>query len=1399
MSPTNTIGRGTVSFYFFQAEGGIRDLTVTGVQTCALPILEAVQPADVPPSQISVGLGVHWVPPSDYAAFVNETLGGAKWGSTVSLSYTPATSAWLVQGTPRDASYQALTEQWGTGRLGALDVLQLAMNNRPIRVVDVVGSGRDRQEVLNENETAAAKIRASRWKQAWKQWVWQAPERADRMGRYYNDHFNNVVKANFDGSHLQLAGSNPNITLYRHQKDSIWRILQEGNVLLAHAVGFGKSWVMIGTAMELRRLGLSKKNVFVVPNHLVGQFAQQFYQLYAGANVLTPEPSDFTSAENRQALMARMQTSDWDGIIMAQSQFTMLPLKPETQAAWVRREIAALTDALAQSSDPVSDKQLRARLRAAATKLAQLTADIAQRSDQRALYWEDLGVGALFVDEADMYKNLPVVSSMGNIRGLPKSRADRAIDMDMKVEWLRKENNGRGIVFATGTPVSNTIAELWVMMHYLQPDVLESLGLGRFDAWATAFATAADDIEQTTTGSFKEVTRFIQFLNMPELSRMFQQTADVRMAADAPELQRMKPRLVDLNGRPSNRITITSPASDDFLAYMDTLIGREEIVRNRRGRPQKGDDILLSIATDARLVSLDVRLRVPGAQDHAESKINKMVEQVALVHRTYAAERATQLVFINLSTPQTMSDAETAKLEKLRDEKGEEAAQNYLLSLGAAADAPFDDVYNDVRRKLVARGIKAGEIAFIHQADTVAKRVELFKQVDRGQIRVLLGSTEKMGAGMNVQQRLVAAHFVTPEWRPRDREQGEGRLLRQGNQVFGPKLEAGPDGEAWVVDGGRGVHVFQYATESSYDGLMLQTLRKKLGAIRSIMQREEIGRAVEDVADDLGSAFATGQVRTIGNPLVLERIALQNRITLIERDAAQHQDQRYRQMRALMEAHHELEDFEKALPLLEQDAVRAAAVKGTAPEIRFGAQTITDLKNESINALAKHLGTIPKDTEWHTAFVLNGFEVRLRYVPAAQGWHAAVEGASSHPLGRLIAENALSASGLVTRTANLVHSMPEFPDSMERSIGHTRQRIAALEESTKSQWAGQDELDSWRGLLEAIEGVLSPPEKATPEQLQALENALEEARTRVPEDTRREESVERDPLDVIEEDYRERIQRASHPEELVAIYKTLHTDLGLTRPRRNRLDEALAKRTAELQHPAPTSGYAPLAEPVEESLPIPDRAPEPDEPDEVAPEVVPEPLPETPDETPPPVSEEPATAPETPLTPPAVPRAPRAPRQRREPPTPPPPQEAAPPPSTVPEVGEIPTPAQVEAAPSDPLQPYRDRLATATSADEALKIGRELIADTTLPLDDAKKALITEANQRVLQLSREEAVPEPKPPRRERRERGTPADRVQPAPAAELQGQGAAQPRQQGPRDEGLREEGRQEIVIAHI
>ncbi len=839
--------------------------------------LRAVIPADIPPGQIDVRLGTHWVPASDVNRFLADVLDAEepRWSRTGNqfVHYVAETAEWVLEAEPLIPAARNFGD-WGTPRASALSIVLDLLNGRLPKVTDELEDGR---RVVNHRETLAAQEKAEALQRRFTEWLWSDADRAERLARFYNDHFNAIRPREYDGSHLTLPGSNPTFTLRPHQGAAVWRILQEPAVGLFHEVGAGKTAVLAAAAMELRRLGLASKVMIVVPNDILQQFATEFQRFYPLARLLVPGKDDFTPTR-RNEFMARIATGDWDAVIVALSQFTLLPVNAETEAAFLQRELAAYRDAVRDMADEAreagdrswrsSEKSVQKAIQRLSARLESCQRRLEERKRlTRTMTFEDLGIDRLFVDEAHAVKNLPFVTRLERVKGLPNpTECQRATDMFLKTQWLLDRRGG--IVFSTGTPIANTIAESWTMARYLMRETLEELGLHHFDAWARLFAETVVTLEQTVTGAYRPTARFARFKNVPEWLQLFQLVADIRMGAEVPELEQLKPRLVggEVLGK---RIFRTATATPELLAFMEQLAKRVEHL----GPPTKGADNMLKIASDARKAALDMRLIRPGSVEHPRSKLNLAADEIAAVYRETAPDRGIQLVFLDLGTPKAV-DVPT------RDEDAVivDADTTEELTL-------LTDVYAVLKHKLTARGIPADEIRFVHEAKTREARFRLFQAANDGLARVVIGSTQKLGTGANVQKRLAALHHLDAPWRPMDIEQREGRGLRQGNAVYGPAL----DTTGTVIDPGRGIRIFLYVTERSFDAYVWQAIEAKARGFKAILRRSVTVRVVEDV-DEVVLSAAEAKALVAGDPDVLKRVQLQSEIVKLEALRAAHLD-----------------------------------------------------------------------------------------------------------------------------------------------------------------------------------------------------------------------------------------------------------------------------------------------------------------------------------------------------------------------------------------------------------------------------------------------------------------------------------------------------------------------------
>lgn len=787
--------------------------------------LKAVQPKDLEPNEIEARLGSSWIPPPAVRTFVTELLDVP--GNSVKIGHAESIATWTVELDYRAKYVVNNTTTHGTARFRASDLIEHSLNGRSPTAYD---EHEDGSRTVNQLETIAAREKQQQLKDRFRDWVWEDRERAERLAKEYNFRFNNIRLRDFDGSHLTLPGmvrtSLRDGDLSAHQKNAVWRILQGGSPLLAHVVGAGKTWTMTAAAMELRRLELAKKPMFVVPNHLVDQWGAEFLKLYPQARLFVAGKDHFESG-NRQQAMARIATGNYDAVIVAHRSFEFLPVSDAYFNRFLEKQLKELDAEISLAQESKDDNRRIVKELEKAKK--RLTVRLKKRADRdskdRTMTFEELGVDQLFVDEADLYKNLGYVTKMNRIAGLPNSDSNRAFDMFLKIRYIQEQNDGRGVVFATGTPISNTLAEMYTTLRYLGPGLHAERNVDHFDSWAANFAESVTSLELAPDGSgYRMHTRFAKFINLPELLSMFHSVADVQ-TADMLNL----PRPALENGKPT---TVAAPASPELKAFIRTLTERAERLRKERVDPTV--DNMLKITGEGRKAALDMRLVDPAARPVQETKIDLAVARILQIWKETQNERSTQLVFSDLSTPHP---------ERF-------------------------NIYDDVRLKLVGSGVPAGEIAFIHDADTDAAKKVLFDAVNAGRIRVLLGSTDKMGAGTNVQRRLVALHHLDAPWRPRDIEQREGRILRQGNTS-------------------KEVQIYRYVTEGSFDAYMWQTLETKARFIQQVMRGETSVRS----ADDLESGALTyAEIKAIasGNPAIVEKVKIDTEIRKLDQLRAVH-------------------------------------------------------------------------------------------------------------------------------------------------------------------------------------------------------------------------------------------------------------------------------------------------------------------------------------------------------------------------------------------------------------------------------------------------------------------------------------------------------------------------------
>lgn len=855
--------------------------------------LENVQPADVDAVDIAVKPGAHWLPRETMADFARHISGV----SNVSAFFNPLSNKWTF--TFKGSTGREAETRWGTDYKSVAEILDSVANQQPITVRQKQSDG---STVVLEKETQAANEKAEAVKREFSQWIFDDDARRARLSRIYNDTFNTDVVRKYDGSHLTFPGKVDDaiIQLRPHQANAIWRAVQSDTTLFDHVVGAGKTFTMAGAAMEMRRIGQARKPMFLVPNHLVLQWAKDFINLYPGANILAASKADF-EAGNRKKLFARVATGDYDAVIVPHSSFGRIEVDPKAQAAYIESQVADLAESMRQVKEEEGSKSqnvkaMQKRIELLQEKQKKLL-DTGRKDD--SLYFNELGVDALFVDEAHEFKNLAYSTSMQRVAGLgSKDGSQKASDLHLKVQQVLDATGGKNVVFATGTPISNTMAEMYTMQRYLDGKGLAERGLSHFDAWARMFGEVVNDWEISPAGKYKLNSRFAKFNNMPELMQRYSTFADVINREDIREMLRAQgkdlpvPKLV--GGKPENIVVDRSPAQADYIGVAQKDASGNEVYPNGSliwradnlpKRPTKGADNMLKIMSDARKAALDMRLIDPTLPDHPGSKVNNAADRIKGLYDKWHKDKGTQLVFIDLSTPKEARGREAQRIRELIDkaEAGDEDARVALDAMSPdeleALNSKFS-VYDDLKQKLISRGIPENEIAFIHDANTDLQKDTLFGKVRSGAIRVLLGSTAKMGAGMNVQERLVGLHHLDAPWRPSDLEQREGRIIRQGNKLY----ERDPKGFE--------VSVSRYATKETLDARMWQTLEGKANFIEQV-RKGGANRSVEDVA---GEAMNSAEMKAAasGNPKILEEMQLRRQLRELENAQSNHTREQYR-------------------------------------------------------------------------------------------------------------------------------------------------------------------------------------------------------------------------------------------------------------------------------------------------------------------------------------------------------------------------------------------------------------------------------------------------------------------------------------------------------------------------
>ena len=1043
--------------------------------------LEQVQPKDLDASEIEARLGATWISEDYITQFMAETFHTPRYyvGSKVKVQYAEVTGQWNVMGKSVDSYGNALvTSTYGTQRANAYRLLEDALNLRDTKIYDTIQDADGEHRELNRKETMLAQQKQELIKEEFKEWIFKDLHRREDLCKIYNERFNSIRPREYDGSHIQFVGMNPEITLMPHQKNAVAHVLYGNNTLLAHCVGAGKTFQMIAAGMESKRLGLSQKNLYVVPNHLTEQWGSDFLRLYPGANILVATKKDFEPA-NRKRFCSRIATGDYDAVIIGHTQFEKIPLSKERQIDMLEQQIADITfsieEAAHQAGQNYTIKQLEKTKKSLQARMKKLN-DQTRKDD--VVTFEQLGVDRLFVDESHGFKNLFLYTKMRNVAGISQTDAQKSSDMFMKCRYMDELTGGRGITFATGTPVSNSMTELYTIMRYLQYDTLMRMGMGHFDSWAATFGETVTAIELSPEGTgYRAKTRFARFFNLPELISIFKEAADIQTSD-----------MLNLPVPEAEFINEVLKPSEEQQEMVSAFSERAEDVRAGLVNPTV--DNMLKITNDGRKCALDQRLLNELLPDAEKSKVNTCVENAFQVWDEGKADRTTQLIFCDLSTP-----------------KG---------------DGTFN-VYDDVRNKLVARGIPKEEIAFIHEYNTEAKKADLFAKVRAGQVRILMGSTPKLGAGTNVQDRLIALHHLDCPWKPSDLEQQEGRILRQGNQ-------------------NEKVKIFRYVTENTFDAYMWQILENKQKFISQIMTSKSPVRACEDV-DDTALSYAEIKALATGNPYIKEKMDLDVQVSKLKLLKANHTSQIYR-----LES-----DIAKNFPVqisalkeriagmqVDSQVVKSVDLQDNDKFVMTVGNVLYEDKKEAGEALIaacaglKAVSTGGKVGEYH------GFTLSASYNMFSNAFELTIKGKCSYKL-----EIGKDPVGNMQRIHNTLSSIDRKLTESEQKLETVQQQLATAQEEVKKPFPKEAELNEKMERLSELNALLNMDEKGN-------ETILAD------EDIGREESSV---------DSRENVEEKELPETADKIHKPSILELlKQEKAQQNTAEQTVTQKSAKKKH-----------------------------------------------------------------------------------------------------------------------------------------------------------------------------------------------------------------------------------------
>lgn len=966
----------------------VKTINENGKYDKNIEALERVQPTPLEYDEISVKLGSTWIPEDVYHDFCCELLDIPNYNKSVlKIKYAKEVNTWLFQASGLYGYGVKNTTTWGTQRADALSIIKNTLNLQSVTVYDKL---EDDRRVVNPVETANAREKQELIKQEFKEWIWKDEDRRNRLVKLYNENFNCMKEREYDGSHLTFDGMNPNIELRPHQKDAVARIIYGGNTLLAHAVGAGKTYECIAGAMELKRLGIVSKPMFVVPNHLLGQWANEILKLYPTANVLVATQKDFEKTRRRK-LMGRIATGEWDAVLIAHSSFGLIPMSKEYEQKHLENQIEEVSSAIERIKEEAGDGLSVKKLEQIKTSIETKLKVLLDTPKDNVVNFEELGVDELIVDEAHMFKNLPMFSKIRNVAGINNSESKKATDLFMKISYILENNGGKGTIFATGTPISNSMGELYAMQKYLQIDRLREMGLEHFDEWASTFGEIVNSFEIAPDGSgFRTKARFAQFFNIPELMTLFKEVADIKTSK---MLNLPVPKL-----KGGDYKTVVAPKSEALGEYVEKLAERSEIIRN--GCDPRIDNMLL-VTNDGRKAALDLRMIDPSMPDLPDSKINMAVENIYRIWLENKEDRLTQLVFCDLSTPRS--------------------------------DGEFN-VYDDIKNKLIARGVPEEEIEFIHNAKTNPQKLKLFEDMRNGTKRILIGSTSKMGAGMNVQDKLIALHHLDCPWRPSDIEQREGRILRQGNQ-------------------NAEVEIYRYVTEGSFDAYSYQLIQTKATFINQIMANSNGGgRTAEDLDRDT-LTYAEVKALASGNPLILEKFKVENELKQLYLSKSRY-DKSHIELESKYntELPRQLKYQKQYLNGLNEDIKNVRDLSADNFEITIRDKIYTSRKDAS-TMFYKSLSTLKIDEETKigeiSGFDIVGLKDSLWYKPVIY-----IKGVGKYK----VETSNIDEIGNILKLENMLKSFSNKIDTVKEQIAYTEKQLIDVKEELDKPFTNQERI-----------------------------------------------------------------------------------------------------------------------------------------------------------------------------------------------------------------------------------------------------------------------------------------------------------------------------------------------------